>query len=115
MVRRHARADHYSKTELQQLVEMVARNKPAAEIARAINRSEGSVRTKTSRINKVVGYPLRPQSRNVVKAELTAPTFQALRLYADADHQTIGHFTARLLHIVVTDNLIDAIIDGDAA
>jgi hypothetical protein len=72
--------DRYSKAELTTLVAMLADNRPIDEIAQAINRSEGSVRVKASRIKCRTGRNLRPGRPNVIKAKLHAPTYDAVRM-----------------------------------
>jgi hypothetical protein len=107
------KAGRYSRAELTALVQMAAANRSTAEIAAAIHRSEASVRTKTSRINKAVGYRMRP--RNVIKAELGTPTYNTLLMNAEADHLPVAHYVSKLLTIIAQDNLFTAIVDQDGA
>jgi hypothetical protein len=99
------RRDAYSISELKTMVAMLDRGERFPAIAAALGRSQHSVRVKASKLR------LHRQREAVLSAAVRTAERDALRMQAEFRGQNIDELLARLVTVIVADDLFAAILD----
>jgi hypothetical protein len=108
-----SRGDSYTRADTRRLVEMMRDGCAMREIAEALNRSEHSVRVKSSRIRRMLDLPRGNGREYRLTLIVTGAVLHALHLHAESRGKTAPILAAELLGLIVKDDLFKAVLGDD--